>query len=815
MWTVLVAVCLGGVQWQHPAGMITEETLSEVGAKLDTQEWARQVWEGKKKALAPWIDTPFDTLQARFPKRCGNVYHNFSCPEDRCRLDFDPLEDRTFRCPQCGKTYPAETDPGVYRPEERYHGTMYDGWACLYYLEACQAATELAVMGHVEGNEAYLDRARDLLLLFAATLEGLAVDDHPDPQFRKLLTYHREGDNKILFELAQTYELVRGRCSEAERTRLARGLLERMLDEIMLEPIYTYDHNNVYQWHRTIVQTALALEREEVIDWSFGRGGFSPEVMPAHRSMARILATHFLPDGAFWELCSGYHLYPMYHLCEFAVLSHHLSRMDPERFPAAAYDLTGTESAGGRTIFNALHWFLSMAMPNRRMPTVADSTLCEAGMDDYQATAEVGYRFFGVKEVGDYASLREGKRSWLALLHGAPEIVQTETPFETAYLSSGWVSLRQEWAGNLLWAGLNAMIAGGGHQHADRLTLLLYNQGKKLLLEKATPYNEKVTRVLGTLTPMHSTVTVDGASQPQGEDLTPEQTPRVTAVFDGSWFQCAQLDGEGLYPQTEVYRRTVVLLEDVAVDCFEVRGGKQLDWMAYHAGPAPKVSLDMAPAEFIPAEWLYHGSDEVFRGETDGPWEARWQVGGVTSRLTLAGGPGTQAFVLETYPIENAVVTENDPPCPALCVRRAGDSVFLAVWDAWKDAPNVQSVTGASRMGAVTVRTQAHTYHLAFGEGEARFEDGTSLVGDGSVTILRDRDAVAMVNGTSARVRAENGAVEIRSARRGNVCLAAGKRSCGAPVSITTVGGANTLYPLESEWQVSKAEGVFSGLRQE
>ena len=87
------------------------------------------------------------------------------------------------------------------------------------------------------------------------------------------------------------------------------------------------------------------------------------------------------------------------------------------------------------------------------------------------------------------------------------------------------MSLRNAWQGNRVWVGLNALIPGGGHQHADRLTLLTYSHGKLLALEKATPYNESVTRVLGTLSHSHNTVTVDTVSQRQGERLGGKEIP--------------------------------------------------------------------------------------------------------------------------------------------------------------------------------------------------------------------------------------------------------------------------------------------------
>jgi len=117
------------------------------------------------------------------------------------------------------------------------------------------------------------------------------------------------------------------------------------------------------------------------------------------------------------------------------------------------------------------------------------------------------------------------------LLYGAPDIEKHQTPFTSSYLSSGWVSLRSEFGGSRAWIGLNALIPGGGHQHADRLGLVSYSHGSLLALEKATPYNESVTRELGTFSQSHNTVTVDMTSQKQGESLTGDETPKATFFF--------------------------------------------------------------------------------------------------------------------------------------------------------------------------------------------------------------------------------------------------------------------------------------------
>ncbi len=759
------------VRWSHPAGIVTDDTIAEVKSKIATREWARNVYADRRKTLAAWVDVPYERLKSVFPKKRGNVYHNFSCPADRSRLTFDPFTSDNFKCPSCGKSYPADTNAGIYPATERYHGTMHDGWACLFYLEAGSAAADMGLVGRIEGPDAdrFVQRGIDILLLHADTIERLVTKRDKDPQMSVLLTYHREGDNKVLNDLARAYELLRDRMTADQRTRFEKGVLQRMLDDIMIEPIYRYNHNNLYQWHRTIVQTALALERADLIDWAFGCGRFDPAHQPEHRSIRRLVATHFKPDGAYWEMCSGYHLYPLHAFCEFAVLSRNLASMDPQRFPPGLYDLTGKDSEGGQVIHRALEWFMSMAMPDRTMPTIGDSMAPRAGMDDYYDTAEVGYRYFGLESVGDYERLRNGHRSWAALLYGAPDITRHSTPFTSSYLSSGWVSLRSEWNGNQAWIGLNALIPGGGHQHADRLGLLSYSHGSLLVLEKATPYNESVTRTLGTFSQSHNTVIVDMTSQKQGEALKGDEIPKVAFFFTSPVVQYAELHADHLYPQTTMYRRCVALIEDVCVDLFRVRGGKVHDWMIHHAGPAPSLSIPMQDGLLEPAAWLANGTQKVRRASTGDTWNVRWTLGGVTSRITMLGAPATEVYALETYPVDNAVITPEHPPCQTLCIRRHDDVPFLAIHDAWRDSPNLQTVEQAVGADAVRIRTAANTYYILYGSGHADFGDGVSLRSNAVFTLLRNRNGVAFVGGTAVEMDTPEGKLIVRCDRSASI----------------------------------------------
>lgn len=794
LYTPILISILAGTIWQHPGGLVTDQTLDEVRRKIETQSWAGKVWESRNNALNKWAELPAEQLSAVFPKRRGNVYHNFSCPDCRVRLIFAPFTPSRFTCGACGNGFEPETDAGIYEPGDNYHGTMYDGWVCLFYQEAAAVAADLALAGRVEEKGLFLSRSRELLRLFAETIAPLPTDHACGGDSTRILTYHREGDNKILADLAKAYELTRGEMTEAERSMVESNAIRRILEDVMLEPAYAYDHNNIYQWYRTVLQAAVCLERDDLVDWCFGYGDFSPEALPEHRSLRRIVEKHFLPDGAYWELCSGYHLYPMYAFCELAVLSHNLSGMDPQRFPPEQYDCTHPDNFAGKTIKNALEWFVSMAMPDRTMPTVGDSMAPRAGLEDYVNTAEIGYRYFDLRAVGDCENLRNN-RSWTGLLYGAPEIKQELTSFSSSCLSSGWVSLQSAWWGDRIWVGLNALKPGGGHQHADRLGLTLYSCGELLALEKATPYNESVTRVLGTETQSHTTVVVDRQSQKQGEALTGAETPVVTHFFNGKVLKSAELRGDHLYPQASVYRRTVAVVEDIVIDCFVVNGGATKDWLAFLAGGPPEISLAMSKASFEPGAWLYNGTNHVLQGDGASDWHALWKVGHVTSRLTMAGQPGTEVYLLETYPVANAVITEKHPPCPALCVRRTANSAFLAVWDAWISKPNLRSVTMVPGKKALLLQTRKNMYYIKFGDGAVSFPDGVTLDGDGAVTLLQNRDALAFTDGTYMYIDINDGRrIRRRLTAPGNLecdhsCSPVFNEIITCPIEYDTYGG--------------------------
>ena len=171
--------------------------------------------------------------------------------------------------------------------------------------------------------------------------------------------------------------------------------------------------------------------------------------------------------------------------------------------------------------------------------------------------------------------------------------------------------------------------------------------------------------------------------------------------------------------------------------------------------------------------------------------------------------PGTEVFALQTYPVDQAVITKDHPPCQSLCVRRHGDSTFLAVADAWRDTPNLQAVARGDSDHSVRLKTRANTYYLLLCPGQARFDDGLSLETDSAALVLRNHDALMLIGGTTAAVTSPQGLLKLTVQPKG--CLAAEcadgtvTYETGESVQYETLGGED--YSLQKTNRVVEFTG--------
>ncbi|MBD3292435.1 MAG: hypothetical protein GF393_05895, partial [Armatimonadia bacterium] len=689
----LVASCGHAADgWRHPAGLIDIATLHEIRHKRDTQQWARDVIESLDSGVQPWLQEPVERLEELLPKQRAGVYWLLICPHCREGLSFDPFNDATATCPRCGETFPLSEPSKATEPDGAYAGTLYDGWACWYLLRLSSAARNMALLHAMGGDEEYAQRAAAILLIFSEHLKALPVHGSG---MRVIWTYAYEGDMATLMPLATAYELLRnveGLFSPEEHRQIQQDLLKHWVDSVFrVEEDSSYRHNNMYRWLMTVALVGCALEDADYVQWAFGVGDYAPEVRPEHRSLAWLTANNYLDDGAFWGLCSAYHLYALGPHCQAMVLGKRLSHQMPELFPPRLYDEMAPDGMRGQVARNALKWFTAQAFPDLTMAPFGDMG-GRASLATYPLTAEIGYRYLGAEEVGSYPSIREGNRGLTALLYGAESIEERPWTYQSAHLTSGYVALKRETADNRLYAGLNALIPGSGHSHGDRLNLLTYSCDRMLTGEKRTRYDDPEQRVYSGASYAHNTVTVDETSQVHGNHLSEERVPHVETFVDLPALQVAEAHGDNVYPQTRVYRRVICQFDEYAVDVFRVEGGATHDWFYHGVGDRPKVSIPLDERQsFEPEEYVVRGESAYRTGMTGESFSATWTIPAepeaefagrrrdVYSRVTLAGASDQQVSILSTYP---------NPGRYSLMVRHTGtDEPFMAVHEAFFDEP--------------------------------------------------------------------------------------------------------------------------------
>ncbi len=139
-----------------------------------------------------------------------------------------------------------------------------------------------------------------------------------------------------------------------------------------------------------------------------------------------------------------------------------------------------------------------------------------------------------------------------------------------AFPYAGSVVMRSDWSKDAIWAYMDASPFGRGHQHEDKLNVLLNAYGKKLLTEGGCyDYDSSEMRKYVLSTRAHNTVMIDGKEQNcrarykwadeeinKKADLTFEITPeRETA-------EASYTDGYGADFDSTVHTRKLIFIKD-------------------------------------------------------------------------------------------------------------------------------------------------------------------------------------------------------------------------------------------------------------
>lgn len=242
------------------------------------------------------------------------------------------------------------------------------------------------------------------------------------------------------------------------------------------------------------------------------------------------------PDGFQYELATDYQetvLYNYFHL---------------ESLLSTYNFKTGFVSA----LANAVELYIKIMMPDGRLPNINDGTWCKAA--EY------------IKPKTDFFPLRKD------FLWAASDGVQGEKPdYKSVILPySGFMVMRNGWEKNSVWALLDAAPYGRGHQHEDKLSLLIYANGKLIMTEGGIyAYDTSEMRKYVLSTRSHNTIRVNGQDQNRGRhyhwnENDIKKDSGINAVITDTYDMAESIYDEGYGPEAKniaVHKRKVIFIK--------------------------------------------------------------------------------------------------------------------------------------------------------------------------------------------------------------------------------------------------------------
>ncbi|MDD3544329.1 MAG: alginate lyase family protein, partial [Kiritimatiellae bacterium] len=260
----------------------------------------------------------------------------------------------------------------------------------------------------------------------------------------------------------------------------------------------------------------------------------------ALETLEKELGAQLYPDGFHYELSSGYHSVIDEN---YGALHDFLNSMGepPPKFLDAGLE-------------NAFALYTYLARPDGRLPALGD-----AGEELVKPVMERASKFYPDRQ--DFRWLATGGKK------GAPP------PFTSIALPwSGAVVMRAGWGAKDIWAYMDCGPIGRGHQHEDKLNVLLWAYGHEMLTEGGIfNYDTSEMRQYVLRTRSHNAARIDNRGQNRragyvwhGDDLHKKAPFKFAVTPEVEWARADYTDGYGEKREVEAsQRRTLIFYKAV------------------------------------------------------------------------------------------------------------------------------------------------------------------------------------------------------------------------------------------------------------
>jgi len=497
-----------------PRLLLTRNAIIAARDKAAQHDWAATILRHLVADAERWAARTIDP-----PAEGGGWAHNYVCPKDADQLKFDEASPHKHWCARCKSFYEGKK--------------LDDAWAGYVHQSYAQAAETCALAFQLTGKQRYADWSRDVLLWYAERYASFPV--HGEWAGRGKVTGQSLDESVWLIRVASAFDLIAEALTEEQRRTILDRLVVPAAEHIEK---YAGDVHNIECWQATARLMAGLLA---------GRADLRNRAVA---SLRRNIDHGISEEGFWYEGSPSYHMYT-------------LMALTPALLVARNNEIT----LGDRTKLIGMYTVPGkLVLPGYGLPALNDGWN-RGSLGSMATLLETACYLF------DHASLRfelaliygrqaASRTSRNALLYGPATLPTRAEPDSESHAMRdiGLVVLRHDGYTVIVKAGGRH----GGHDHPDRLNLILAGRYRNWLMDFGTPgYGHPLYRTWYRHTASHNTVTVDG--QPQAINTR----GRIIRFDDARDYKLASVECNDAYPGVKMMR-TVAIVDGLVLDRFEV-----------------------------------------------------------------------------------------------------------------------------------------------------------------------------------------------------------------------------------------------------
>lgn len=655
------------------------------------------------------------------------------------------------------------------------------------HWQMTDAARLLAYAYIVTNDESYAAAAQHILLLYA--------DYYAQHDF---IFNQSKDDGYMLVPLAWGYDLVYNSSvwSEEQRARVEEGVFRTGAKRISQLPRGRLNNQGVTNWAVGVI--GFLLRDQTLLNEAFDRDNYG---------LKYNIINGLLDDGYWWEQTMAYHeerTEYMIYLAEAAANSNYdlygymfngerdMTYQGSDAPRMVEGRLTEAEDRSIKELLDFPFYFM---FPDLSRPVFADSdysyltarNMYEMGYSHYE---DEKYGWLLSRYLGHDRS-NGGLEQYYSLFSAQPQLPDGASFTigngyfskkgynklgSSIFLDSGAAILRSP--GNYTESVNLAMqwspFGSVGHSHADKLGIVLFGQGKQILVDPGRyTYGSAGHKEFAKHTLAHNTLVVDEKSQYPYTDSDDEWKADApdrssggerNAVSIGPVARILQASNHNVYVDQGVdLTRTAVQIDDYVVDIFKAESTQahRYDYPLTVNGLLEHSSTVLAasnPEVRLGSSMGYKHVKEISKGTTDEAWSTSWDLGENKGfRTTMLAGGETE--VIKGSGISKSGNFTNE----MLIARRDGQShtLFYNVLEPYTKGSSERTITPLTVQQSDPNSPEAQAAQIVSADGVkdtimAGMQRGEKQAGlltsDGEISIHREissyDEMLALVNGT-------------------------------------------------------------------